>query len=362
MKYFNSKLGARWISILLFASLLIASATCGVSLAKYSDDKTVDNISLTVMASYTLEKGSAFLSDLKKAKIDTTKVIFGYASDYPNIVSSSDYTAVGVAINNSGRKTNDIKMYYSSADTTVYVLSAGNIYANQDSSYLLGGGKNQLNNLAEVEFYNFNTSKVMDMEGMFLWASGLTHIDVSHFDVSNVTNMESMFRDCENLEEIDLSSWYTPKLKNMYQMFTYCERATSITFGPNFSTENVASMNRSFMGCFKLESLDLKGFNTSKVTDMSYMFSYCNKLKTITVGNSFDVSSVTSDSNAFLECYSICGGQNTIYNSSYVDKTYAHIDGGTANPGYFTDINATQSLTYSATGTDEAANGFGLAS
>lgn len=297
MKYFNSKLGARWISILLFASLLIASATCGVSLAKYSDDKTVDNISLTVMASYTLEKGSAFLSDLKKAKIDTAKVIFGYASDHPDIVNSSDYTAVGVAINNSGSKTDDIKMYYNSTDTTVYVLSAGNIYANQDSSYLLGDEKKQLN-LEKVEFSNFNTSKVTDMHGMFLWASKLTHIDVSHFDVSNVKNMESMFRDCEKLGEIDLSSWYTPKLENMYQMFTYCESATSITFGPNFSTENVTSMNRSFMGCYKLESLDLKGFNTSKVVNMGNMFRYCCSLKSLDL-SSFDTSNVKNMNSMF---------------------------------------------------------------
>ena len=26
----------------------------------------------------------------------------------------------------------------------------------------------------------------------------------------------------------------------------------------------------------------------------------------------------------------------TVYNSSYLDKTYAHVDGGTANPGYLT--------------------------
>ena len=35
------------------------------------------------------------------------------------------------------------------------------------------------------------------------------------------------------------------------------------------------------------------------------------------------------------------GGQGTTYNSSNpTDMTYAHIDGGTSNPGYFTDKNA----------------------
>ena len=34
----------------------------------------------------------------------------------------------------------------------------------------------------------------------------------------------------------------------------------------------------------------------------------------------------------------LVGGLGTTYNSSYVDKTYARIDGGTSRPGYFTDI------------------------
>ena len=34
----------------------------------------------------------------------------------------------------------------------------------------------------------------------------------------------------------------------------------------------------------------------------------------------------------------LVGGLGTTYNSSYVDKTYARIDGGRSNPGYFTDI------------------------
>lgn len=52
----------------------------------------------------------------------------------------------------------------------------------------------------------------------------------------------------------------------------------------------------------KAISLDLSSFNTSNVTNMSYMFS----------------------------------GVGTKYNSSYVDNTYARIDGGTSSPGYFT--------------------------
>ena len=38
----------------------------------------------------------------------------------------------------------------------------------------------------------------------------------------------------------------------------------------------------------------------------------------------------------FNNCTSLVGGQGTKYDSTKVDKTYARIDGGTSNPGYFT--------------------------
>ena len=58
----------------------------------------------------------------------------------------------------------------------------------------------------------------------------------------------------------------------------------------------------------------------------------------------------------FTGCSALVGGSGTTYNSSYVDKTYAHIDGGQSNPGYFTTapllnmINSINHMTNSAVG------------
>ena len=94
-----------------------------------------------------------------------------------------------------------------------------------------------------------------------------------------------------------------------------------------------------------LTTLDLSNFNTSKVTNMSYMFEGCSNLTTIYV-KTFDestntgwtTSAVTSsfdEKDMFKDATNIVGGNDTTYNSSYTDKTYARID--TADtPGYLT--------------------------
>ena len=96
-------------------------------------------------------------------------------------------------------------------------------------------------------------------------------------------------------------------------------------------------MGGMFSNATSLTSLDLSSFNTSKVAYMSYMFNGSTNLQTIYVGNGWSTASVTNSTSMFNYCTSLVGGQGTTYNDSNPkDKTYAHIDGGPSNPGYFT--------------------------
>ena len=105
------------------------------------------------------------------------------------------------------------------------------------------------------------------------------------------------------------------------------------------NTSEVINMDGMFAYCNNLTSLDLSHFNTAKVTTMQSMFSNCTSLQTIYVGDgwSTDEVSIYNSSGMFGGCTHLKGGMGTIWNSSNpTDKTYAHIDGGTSNPGYFT--------------------------
>ena len=104
-----------------------------------------------------------------------------------------------------------------------------------------------------------------------------------------------------------------------------------------FNTSRVTKMSAMFNSCRNLETLDLSHFDTSNVTDMEAMFADCESLKTIYVGEGWDVSKVTKSEDLFYGCYNLVGGQGTAFDEQHFDKAYAHIDGGTSNPGYLTD-------------------------
>jgi len=70
------------------------------------------------------------------------------------------------------------------------------------------------------------------------------------------------------------------------------------------------------------------------------MFFNCTSLTTIQVGSAWSTGKVIYGQAMFEDCTALVGGKGTTYDASHTDYTYAHIDGGTSNPGYFTDKNA----------------------
>ena len=184
-----------------------------------------------------------------------------------------------------------------------------------------------------LDVSNFNTLNVTDMSYMFSYSQATT-LDVSNFDTSKVTNMKSMFFGSQ-ATTLDLSNFDTSKVIDMNSMFAYSE-ATILDIS-NFDTSKVTNMPSMF-SYSQATTLDVSNFDTSNVTNMSYMFKGTSNLKTIYVSSKFVTTVVTDSTNMFTGSTNLIGGAGTKYNSSYVDKTYAHIDGGTSNPGYFTDV------------------------
>ena len=131
---------------------------------------------------------------------------------------------------------------------------------------------------------------------MFQNCNKLTALDVSKFNTTNVTAMNGMFYGCSNLTTLDVSNFNTTKVTNMSYMFGSCN--TDIITSINaLDTSNVINMSSMFNGC-KGTTLDLTNFNTSKVTDMSYMFTNSTYKNIINIEN-LNVDNLTSLNGTF---------------------------------------------------------------
>ena len=87
-------------------------------------------------------------------------------------------------------------------------------------------------------------------------------------------------------------------------LFSGCENLQRIDFRGCFDTSQVTDMSYMFQDCVSLGTLDISGLDTSRATDMSYMFQDCASLETLDI-SSLDTSQVTDMSSMFQDCTSL---------------------------------------------------------
>ncbi len=213
-------------------------------------------------------------------------------------------------------------------------------------------------NLKNIDLSSFNTSACAVMSYMFA-ESGIEHIDLNNFNTENIDKgnfyfsrgLEGMFANCKKLEKLDISNF---KTSSYYKgMFFGCSSLKDLKL---YHASN-GDWSYLFYGCNSLEELDLSCLKTYNPPSMNYMFANCTQLKTIYVSENWNYEYCTellcqnSDgsirssyatmpreaNNAFLNCYSLVGGEGTKWNAQNpTDETFAKIDFGVLNSGYFT--------------------------
>ena len=154
--------------------------------------------------------------------------------------------------------------------------------------------------------------------GLFEGYTNLAEIDFGNvFHTDSTTSMCQMFAYCPALSVLDLSGFKTKNVTDMSRMFVKDSALRKITFGPQFDTSMVSAMFSMFFGCERLEVLDVSGFNTSNATTMAKMFYGCSKLSALDVSG-FDTAKVTDMSYMFNKCSSLSTLDITRFNTSAV--------------------------------------------
>ena len=254
--------------------------------------------------------------------------------------------------------------------------------------------------LKSLDLTNFNTAKVTYMNNMFEGCSALTTIYVSNkFVTDNVSNGSDMFTGCKSLKDYSDSKtdhtyancgttgYFTPvfdyaefdnatgtltfrrglsKPEGAYDLnegntkpgwltqkedikkvvfdasfanarptscckwFDGCQKLTEIKGIENLNTQNVTDMSSMFSDCQKLTSLDLSNFNTANVEDMRSMFKNCSALTGIFASNKFVTDMVIDGSDMFSGCDKLIGAIK--YIGSQTDHHYANYENGYFSP------------------------------
>ena len=282
-----------------------------------------------------MTKGWDFNTKLRSLETATNKIEHFKKS---TVAPAASVNAVNIEDEESDY---EIKLWLDPTDKTAYYYTEPEkVYLNTNSSGMFAF----MSNLATLNLFNFDTSKVTNMHAMFYGMTKLAALDLSNFNTSQVQDMSSMFSGVFNLiTTLNLSSFDTSKVTSMNAMFHNMHNLTALDLS-NFNTSKVTDMSYMFSNMHNLTTLDLSSFNTSKVTSMSAMFTLSyydeldDKLETIYVNNDFNTTNLTYSYGMFGNRKKLRGGAGSyLTDPSTADKTWLRIDDpANGRPGYFT--------------------------
>ena len=166
------------------------------------------------------------------------------------------------------------------------------------------------------------------------WNAQSANIKKVVFDASfanaRPTSCCKWFDGCQKLTEIKgIENLNTQNVTDMSSMFSDCQKLTSLDLS-NFNTANVKYMRSMFGFCQELTSLNVTNFNTANVEDMRSMFKNCSALTGIFASNKFVTDRVIDGSDMFSGCDKLIGAIK--YIGSQTDHHYANYENGYFSP------------------------------
>jgi surface protein len=132
---------------------------------------------------------------------------------------------------------------------------------------------------------------------MFQYCTSLESIDVSHFDTQNVRTMHTLFHACYKLKSVDLN-FDTSNVTDMSYMFGHMREITYLNIS-KLNTEKVTNMESMFGNIFVLNELDISNFNVSNVENIDSLFVNSN-IKKIYL-DSWQLPKLTTYENLFTD-------------------------------------------------------------
>ena len=252
--------------------------------------------------------GLSYDIDIEASYVQADNTATVRPKDYLKVMTAVNGDTQPAFDNNKGIKKNQVEKIYTlktlelPSELQDEMIESWDVSAKSNSSIMAYALDTDSNSKYEIYLAQEGGVKANpNSTKLFNYYSGATDIDVTNLITDDVENMLAVFQNCESLVNLTgEETWNTSRVTNMTGLFSICLELTSLDLN-NFDTSNVTSMWAMFQKCSKLTSLDLSSFNTSKVTNMTNMFISCSKLTSLDISN-FDMSKVASTEAMFDSC------------------------------------------------------------
>ena len=130
------------------------------------------------------------------------------------------------------------------------------------------------------------------------------NVVIRNLDVSGIEDLsllfDSLLDDVDNVETLDLSGWNTSGVKDISGIFYWCNSLKYINLS-GWNTSDVKNMNTMFAYATRVKAIDFTGWNTCSVENMHGMFWRCESLKSLDLSG-WNIDKVNDMGNMFYSC------------------------------------------------------------
>ena len=177
----------------------------------------------------------------------------------------------------------DIEEAISKRDLNIHPI---NTYVNISRNYLFNYLFKNCTHIKTVDLNNVNkwTKDFHKIRGMFYGCTNLVSVDLnqiaSYMDPNDDNSMLNTFYKCTSLKEVNFGNYDTSKVITFNSAFFECSSLETLDMS-GLNTSSVTNTTQMFSRCTSLKYLDISGWDLSNCTKYSEMFNKCNALKTI---------------------------------------------------------------------------------
>lgn len=257
------------------------------------EDSTISNVGGISFAKHANNIARAFRNTENLSAADLSSWEISEATDATSVFENSAISTIDLSKSSFKNTTSTANMFKDSKAGSID-LSKATFEKVTDASYMFTNSQ-----ASTIDFTNTNFKDVENAKSMFENAK-ISSIDLKNVKFNKVKDFSNFFKNTTSLTEANLSSIKFTNAEDLSSMFADSHIANLTLNSQNMDGSHITNMASMFEGCY-IKEVDLGRIHAGELTAVKSMFKGAGYIEKITLPQVFNTSNVTDSSYMFAE-------------------------------------------------------------
>ena len=257
------------------------------------EDSTISNVGDISFAKHANNIARAFRNTENLSAADLSSWEISEATDATSVFENSAISTIDLSKSSFKNTTSTANMFKGSKAGSID-LSKATFDKVTDASYMFTNSQ-----ASTIDFTNTNFKEVENAKSMFENAQ-ISSLDLKHVKFDKVKDFSNFFKNTTSLTEANLSSIKFTNAEDLSSMFANSHITNLTLNSQDMDGSHITNMASMFEECY-IKEVDLGRIHTGELTAVKSMFKGAGYIEKITLPQVFNTSNVTDFSYMFAE-------------------------------------------------------------